>query len=218
MFGKLIRGGLQITGILTILALLTGIGMFLFLVPWLQYQDQPERADYIVPLAGDWERLIKAAELYRQGLAPKIVLSNDRIRPLSRWEDIATKLGHPRLDPLQFRLQLLEHFEVPQNAIESFGHGHISTVEEAEAFKQFLGDRTGTIILVTSPYQARRAKMIFERLIPRVRWIILWPSEERLSERWWIDQDSALIAVSETAKLLHNWAGGAFRGAAKLPN
>lgn len=218
MFGKFFRSILQVTGLLTILGLLVAIGTFIFLTPFLQYQDRPERADYIVPLAGDWERLIKAAELYKQGLAPKILLSNEQIRPPSRSQEIAAKIGYPPIDPLKYRLQLLKHFEVPDPAIESFGHGHISTVEEAEALKQFLGNPRGSIILVTSPYQARRAKIIFERVIPNVHWIILWPTEERLSNRWWSDQDSALRAVSEVAKLLYYLAGGAFRRTAILRN
>ena len=216
MFGKLIRGVLQVTGLLTILALLVAVVAFMFLTPFLQYQDQPERADYIVPLAGDWERLIKAVELYKRGLAPKILLSNEQIRPPSRSQELAAKIGYPSINPLKYRLQLLQHFEVPNRAIESFGHGHVSTVEEAEALKKFLGDPRGTIILVTSPYQARRAKMIFERVIPNVRWIILWPPEKRLSDRWWNDQDSALRAVSEVAKLAYYLTGDAFRRPAKL--
>jgi uncharacterized SAM-binding protein YcdF (DUF218 family) len=216
MFGKFIRGILQVTGFLTILVLLVTIGTFIFLTPLLEYQDQPELADYIVPLAGDGERLIKAAELYKQGLAPKILLSNEQIRPLSRSEEIAAKIGYPPTDPLKYRLPLLQHFEVPDRDIELFGHGLSSTVEEAEALKQFLGNPRGTIILVTSPYQARRAKIIFERVIPNVHWIILWPPEERLSDRWWRDKDSALRVVSEVPKLLYYLAGGAFRRTAKL--
>jgi uncharacterized SAM-binding protein YcdF (DUF218 family) len=216
MFAKFSRGILQVAGLLTILALLVAIGTFMFLAPLLQYQDQPERADYIVPLAGDGERLIKAAELYKQGLAPKILLSNEQIRPLSRSQEIAAKIGYPPTDPLKYRLQLLQYFEVPDRDIESFGDGLISTLEEAEALKQFLGSPRGTIILVTSPYQARRAKIIFERMMPNVHWIILWPPEERLSDRWWSNQDSALRAVSEVAKLLYYLAGGAFRRTAQL--
>ena len=216
MFAKFSRGILQVAGLLAILALLVAIGTFMFLAPLLQYQDRPERADYILPLAGNEDRLVKAAELYKQGLAPKILLSNEQIRPLSRAQEIAAKIGYPPTDPSKYRLRLLQYFEVPDRDIESFGHGLISTVEEAEALKQFLGNPRGTIILVTSPYQARRAKIIFERVIPSVHWIILWPPEERLSDRWWSDQDFALRAVSEVAKLLYYLAGGAFRRTAKL--
>ena len=209
--GTLIRGILQGIGFLTVLAVLAGAAAFFLLAPWLQYQDQPERADYIVPLAGDGHRLIKAAELYKQGLAPKILLSNERIRPPTRLQDIAAELGYPRANPLEFRQRLLAYFGVPGSAIESFGEGHISTVEEAEALKRFLAGRAHTVILVTSPYQARRAKLIFEQIMPRVRWLIVWPPEGSLPDRWWLDQGAALRSVSEATKLLYFWLGGAFR-------
>lgn len=209
---KLVRGLLQLTGLLAIVAVLGGAAAFLLLAPWLQYQDQPERADYIVPLAGDGHRLIKAAELYKQGLAPKILLSNERIRPPTRLQGIAIELGYSRTDPRDFRQRLLAHLGVPESATESFGQGHISTVEEAEALKRHLAGRAAhTVILVTSPYQARRAKLTFERVMPQVRWLIVWPPEDSLPDRWWTDQDAALRTVSESAKLLHFWAGGAFR-------
>ena len=99
MFAKFSRGILQVAGLLAILALLVAIGTFMFLAPLLQYQDRPERADYILPLAGNEDRLVKAAELYKQGLAPKILLSNEQIRPLSRAQKIAAKIGYPPTDP-----------------------------------------------------------------------------------------------------------------------
>jgi uncharacterized SAM-binding protein YcdF (DUF218 family) len=216
MFGKLVRGTLQTVGLLAVLVMIGGIGAFLFLAPWLQYQDRPEPARYILPLAGDEHRLIKAAELYKQGLAPKILLSNERVRPLNRAEALRAELGYPLIDGVQYRFSLLEHLGVPRSATDSFGRGLVSTVEEAEALKRFLDDRTGTIILVTSPYQARRAKMIFEGLMPSVRWIIVWPPEGALPARWWTDRDAALDTVAEVAKLLHYWAGGAFRSTAAI--
>ncbi len=209
--GRLAGKVLQVIGFLTVLLIAGGVVAFLFLAPWLQYQDQPERADYIVALAGDGHRLIKAAELYKQGLAPKILLSNERIRPPSRLQELAAQLGYPKVDPVEFRRRLLVQLGVPESAMESFGEGHISTAEEAEALKRFLAGRARTVILVTSPYQARRAKLVFEHVMPQVRWLIVWPPEGSLPERWWADQDAAQRTVSETAKLLYFWAGGVFR-------
>jgi uncharacterized SAM-binding protein YcdF (DUF218 family) len=105
----------------------------------------------------------------------------------------------------------LRHLGVPSDATGSFGRNLVSTVEEAEALKQFLDDRTGTIILVTAPYQARRAKLIFEALMPTVHWVIVWPPERTLPARWWTDRDAALDAIAEVAKLVYFWGGGAFR-------
>jgi uncharacterized SAM-binding protein YcdF (DUF218 family) len=211
MFGRLIRGTLQAIGFFTVLAFGAGLAAFVFLASWLQYQDQPERARYIVPLAGNDLRLIKAAELYKQGFAPKILLGNEQIRPLNRAETLRMELGHPKIDEDQYRFELLAHFGVPRNATETFGRSLVSTAEEAEALKQYLGDPAGTIILVTSPSQARRAKMIFERTMPQVRWLIVWPPERILPARWWADRDAALDAVMEVAKLVYYWTGGVFR-------
>ena len=40
---------------------------------------------------------------------------------------------------------------------------------------------------------------------------------EALPARWWTDRDAALDAVAEVAKLLHYWAGGAFRSTTAPP-
>jgi uncharacterized SAM-binding protein YcdF (DUF218 family) len=157
------------------------------------------------------------SRLFKQGFAPKALLSNERVLPLNRAEALRVELGYPRIDGERYRLQLLEHLGVPSSATSWFGHGLVLTVEEAEALGQFLDDRTGTIILVTSPYQARRAKLIFEGLMPTVHWVIVWPPEDTLPARWWTDRDAALDAISEVAKLLYFWAGGGFRSTTR-PN
>src|SRR5262245_48957208 len=90
---------LQATGLLTILAVIAGIGAFLALGPWLQYQNKPAKADFIIPLGGDGYRLIKAAELYKQGFAPTILLGNNYLRPPSRLERILVEMGYPQIAP-----------------------------------------------------------------------------------------------------------------------
>jgi uncharacterized SAM-binding protein YcdF (DUF218 family) len=211
---KPVRLLLQAIGLVTVLAVLVGIVGFLSIAPWLQYEDAPERADFIFPLAGDGHRLIKAAELYRRALAPRILLSNDRVGPPTRLQRLAVELGYPLVDPFEFRLRLLEHLGVPRAAISAFGDDLVSTAEEAEALHRYWGGRPATGILVTSPYQSRRAKIIFAREMPHVRWLVVWPPERQLSSRWWRDRESAELVVMESAKLLFYLAGGVFRGTA----
>jgi len=215
---RLTRLVLQTIGFLTVLALVIGIPASLGLGSWLQYQNEPKRADFIFPLAGNGHRLIKAAELYKQGFAPKILLSNERIRPPGRLEQITVEIGYPKIDPVEFRMRVLEHLDVPHSATESFGKDLASTAEEAEAIKHFFGNQSATVLLVTSPYQARRAKFIFEREVPQIQWLIVWPTEGQLPRRWWGDQDSAIMTIIEVAKLLHYLVGGVFRGPTALSN
>lgn len=213
MVVRILRGFLMTVGLLTVLGLAAvGVGLT-FLVPWLQYEDEPVRADYILPLAGDQHRLLKAAELYQRGLAPTLLLSNNAVHPPTRLKQLSWRLGYPKLGAYEYRGRLLALLGVPEEATDSFGHGHVSTVEEAEALKRYLGPQRATVLLVTSPYHARRAKIIFANVMPNVTFKVLSPPEGRLEERWWRDQSSAQLAVSELTKLVFYWLGGAFRAA-----
>jgi uncharacterized SAM-binding protein YcdF (DUF218 family) len=104
---------------------------------------------------------------------------------------------------------------VPASATAEFGNGHISTVEEAEALRSYLGVREATIILVTSPYHARRAMLTFARAMPKMHFVVASPPEGRLHDPWWGDRDSAIQTVTEAAKLAFYWLGGEFRSIGK---
>lgn len=142
---RIARAFLQFIGLLTLIGLVLALVAMPVLPRILQVEDELSKADYIVPLAGDWHRLIRAAELYRSGLAPKVVLSNARIRPPTRLDKIKEEMGVPQLDPRIFRKELVRHLGIPEEAVKSFGEGYISTSEEAEAFREFLArERSGT--------------------------------------------------------------------------
>jgi uncharacterized SAM-binding protein YcdF (DUF218 family) len=213
MFGKIVRGFLQAVGFLTVLGLLAGGLAVVSLGGWLQYEDQLRNADYIVPLAGDADRLVYAAQLYKQGLAPKLLIDNDLVIGPSRSQKLRTELGYPWIDPRELRTRLLKFLNVPDDAIATFGEDYISTSDEADALKKFLGDHAATVIVVTSPYHTRRAKMIFERTIPRSHFVVVSTPEGRLHEPWWSDQQSANQTILEMAKIFYFWLGGAFRSA-----
>jgi uncharacterized SAM-binding protein YcdF (DUF218 family) len=208
--GRAIRGFLQATGLLTILAAIGAAIAFVLLSNWLQYEDQAQPADFIVPLAGDDHRLLKAAELFKQGLAPKILLSNERMKPLTRMDALNGEIGRPRGDVMAKRMELLDHLGIPLIDVERYGDSLMSTADEAKALaKRFAGQKP-SLLLVTSPYQARRSKIIFSRELPDARIFIVSPPEGALPERWWAERDTALLAVTEMAKLAYYWIGGAF--------
>ena len=210
---RIVRGTLQAIGLLAVAGAIAAATAFFFLAPLLQVEERVERADFILPLAGDGHRIVRAAELYRDGIAPTVLLSIDHRPPPTRVQEIAAGMGYAPPEPREFQRKLLAHLGVPGAAVVPFGDGHISTVEEAEALKRHLGGRRATVVLVTSPSHTRRAKMIFERTLPNVRWLIAMPPEGRLPARWWTSRESALNAVLEATKLAHYWMGGAFRAA-----
>lgn len=210
---------LKFIGALTVIAALGATAALLLLGSWLQYETPLEKADYILPLAGDDHRLLKAAELYKAGYAPIILLGYEHPRPPTRMDEIAAKLGRPRVQSQEWRQNILAHLEVPATAIVDYSSGHVSTIEEAEAVRQYVGEKTVRIIVVTSPSHSRRAKIIFESTLPRAKLMFASPPEGALSNPWWADQYSAIAAVIESTKVVYFWLGGAFRktAAARAP-
>ncbi|MGE3625455.1 MAG: YdcF family protein [Hyphomicrobiales bacterium] len=214
---RLIARIFQTIGTLTLAAAVCAAAAAFILPGWLQFEDGLEKADYIVPLADDYDRIMRAAELYREGLAPKVLLSNARIGHPRRTQRLAEELGYRFPRPGTFRGELLEYLQVPADAVDSFGDGHVSTVEEAEALKAKLGDGPVRLILVTAPYHARRSKIIFGDILPNADIRIANSRERGLSGQWWRDQYSAQVTVGEAVKLLYYLFGGGFRSSAGAP-
>ncbi len=219
LFSRPARLFFQFVGVLAVIGLMA-VALAVPLLPRiLQVEDKIQKADYIVPLAGNWHRIIKAAELYKAGYAPKLALSNARVPPPTRFHEIRKAMGIEVPAPREMRHRLMIHLGVPENALLAFGDGHISTSEEAEAFQNFLnqqmtGSKAGKpkgIILVTSPFHSRRAKLIFEAAMPDMRFMMTSPPEGRLKTQWWLDQKSAQLAVSEGFKFMFYLLGGRFR-------
>ena len=208
---------LQIIGAATLCLALGGAVLLGFAGYWMEVDDPPTQSDYILPLAGDLHRLIKAAQLYSEGYAPVILLSNARRLPPSRLERLQWKMGFPRYTPEQYRSLLLQLLGAATAELEPFGNGHISTVEEAEALRAHLGGRPVKLLIVTSPFHARRAKMIFENMLPDCDISVVTTEEGAFVRQWWKDQNSAQNLILEFAKTMHYLLGGVFRSTDSVP-
>lgn len=201
---------LKVIGFVTILCVIIG-GIGLFLAGyWLQAEDKiapVETADAIVVLGGSYFRPLFAADLYNQGVAPAIYVS----RPIERKDRELLKsveVNLPSQEEIFYRL--LRKKGVPDSAIRFFGESVISTAQEAEALKEVLGNESKTLILVTSPYHVRRAKMIFEDTIPQCTILGTGTPYQSFPKKWWSTRTSALKTVNETVKILFYLMGGRF--------
>lgn len=198
---------LQAVGALTLLGLMIGTTLVLTAGWWLRMDDQPRKADAIVILAGDPRRAIYAADLYRQGLAPAIYVS----RPVHEPPQALCDLGFdcPRQEDQMLRV--LAAMGVPLEAVRVYGNSLMSTVEEGESLARELGPEPKTLLVVTSPYHCRRAKMVLSGILRQHELIMPLTPYERFDKIWWRHQGSASAVVSEVAKFVFHYLGTPFR-------
>lgn len=161
-----------------------------FAANWWIVEDPLRHADAIVVLGDDnfyGDRATRAAEIFRQGLAPVVIACGRRLRPNA---DIAELMAH----------DLVER-GIPKEHILRFSHGAASTIEEAQQLTGFVRQRNiKSVILVTSNYDTRRARYIFRRIFPQD--IELRVASARDGdfdpERWWEKRNS-------TKELAREW-------------
>jgi uncharacterized SAM-binding protein YcdF (DUF218 family) len=147
--------------------LLLGFAAFLFLLylartPILRLagtfwvvDETPETADAIVVLSDDnyyAERAARAAELFKAGWAPRIVVAGRQLRP---YASLAELMQHDLVDR-----------GVPAAAVVRCPYRGENTREEAEAVNQFLAAHGWKrVLVVTSNYHTRRARYIWRRSV-----------------------------------------------------
>jgi hypothetical protein len=107
--------------------------------------DPLTKADYIVVLGGNDDRAIEAANLYRQGWAPKVIVSS---------------LKH---DALRLA-DLIKNYGVSADDILVDGVGtRTATHPETVALLPGVDKKTDRFIVLTSPYHTSRSRACFER-------------------------------------------------------
>jgi uncharacterized SAM-binding protein YcdF (DUF218 family) len=119
-------------------------------------EDPLQKSDAIFELSIDnfyADRATRAAELYRQGLAPVVVASGVRLRPHA---GVAELMEH----------DLIER-GVPKERILRFPQDAENTREEAVALAKLAAEKNWkSVIVVTSNYHTRRTRYIFRRIFP----------------------------------------------------
>ncbi len=172
--------------------------------------DAPEPSDAIVLLSGGYLRTRQAADLYNQGFAPAVYVSRTRHDSEKTRVLALAGVDMPRQEEIHRRL--LVHYGVPESAVRFYGQGVISTAEEARSLARALPPDS-RLIVVTSPYHALRAGLIFRDAFPHGRVLMVPTTYEHFRKNWWTDQNSAKAVVMETAKLTWYLLGGVFTSA-----
>lgn len=195
------RGGIVVTLIVLLVFFLFCFALYLARHPLMRWganlwivEDPLDKADAIIVLSDDnffADRATRAAELFRQGLAPVIVASGRRLRPSA---GIAELMEH----------DLIER-GVPKERILRFAHDADGTREEAEALRQVVRQKNWrTLIIVTSNYHTRRARYVFRKVLPQA--MVFHMASARDGDfdpdRWWEKRKSIKELTREFAAMI----------------
>lgn len=159
--------------------------------------SEPWKADIIVVLAGDdhGNRILKAAELARQGYAPKILVSG----PYCCY-------GHVESD---LAIEFAVRRGYPADWFISFPLKATSTATEARDVVRELDRRhVGRFLIVTSNYHTRRAAQIYRKVVPAERFRMVAAKDWAFRpEDWWRSREAQKQVFFELTKTLANWVG-----------
>jgi uncharacterized SAM-binding protein YcdF (DUF218 family) len=206
---------LKLAGLLALavgLSMLTGVALTGY---WLQEADEPAPSDAIVVLGGSYFRCYEAADLYKRGLAPRILVS--RVKRFRR-DLLLEELGYDVPRQEEVYIHILEKRGVPRSAVTLYGDDILSTVMEAREAGRVLGPGRHKLLVVTSPYHVYRARIIFRDTLPDLDIRVVGTPYESLPKQWWTDKESAMAVVTETVKILFYKLGGRFGSDQAEPN
>jgi uncharacterized SAM-binding protein YcdF (DUF218 family) len=194
------------------IAAVTVAGFLIFLPfagRFLVRADQLEKADVIFVLGGSRvERWLEAVDLYKEGWAPRIVLSPGFVEPA---EATLRERGmtFPREGDLARQGAIA--MGVPATVISVLPDLVDNTAEEAVALgRMFPSGESQRVIVVTSGYHTRRAGFAFRRQFAGTPvHVIMRASRHSVAQpsRWWRSRSDIRFVLSELPKLAAYLAG-----------
>lgn len=157
--------------------------------------EEPERADIAVVLAGDFagNRILKAAELVRQGYVTKILVSGP-----------APLYGRAESD---FAVSFAVQKGCPAYWFISFPIRAYSTTEEARAIVPELRRRNvKRFLIVTSNYHTRRAGNEYRKLSTGMEFRAVAASDDFFTaDGWWRSREGRKRFLLEWMKTVAGW-------------
>jgi uncharacterized SAM-binding protein YcdF (DUF218 family) len=181
-----------------------------FLAKNLIVEKSLEKADVIVILSGSSayiERNQEAVILYKQGIAPKIILTNDGLK--GGWNKIEQR--NPYFVE-KARAELISQ-GVPVEAIEVLPTFVDGTDEEADLFAKFAREKDlKSVLLVTSAYHSRRTLWTFEKAAAKHNLSIEIGIESPPTGQqtpppvyWWLSPTGWTSVGEEYVKIVYYW-------------
>jgi uncharacterized SAM-binding protein YcdF (DUF218 family) len=167
-----------------------------------------ERADAIVVLSGSKvyvERARRAAQLFQEGRAARIILTNDNQQ--SGWS--VERQSNPLF--MERAAAELKAAGVPETSIEMLPQEVTSTHEEAMLLRQYaLSHNLRSVLVVTSAYHSRRALWTWRKVFAGEQIQIgvdaVAPGEQTPgAATWWLHPGGWPLVAGEYVKLVYYW-------------
>jgi uncharacterized SAM-binding protein YcdF (DUF218 family) len=171
---------------------------------YLVHDDPLSKSDAIAVLAGTHaERWLEAVDLYREGWAPRIVLSKGLIDDA---ELILRKEGVRFPNNAELARDAMVQMKVPESAVIILPDVLDNTAQEAQAVhRKAVADHWRQVIVVTSKYHTRRTSFAFERELrgSGVTVVVRGTKYDSFDpDRWWTRRSDFRTVTSELQKLL----------------
>jgi uncharacterized SAM-binding protein YcdF (DUF218 family) len=167
-------------------------------------EDPLQKADAIAVLAGTrMNRPLEAADLYQQGLAPRIVLT--RALPEQSFATLASK-GITLPADADAARAVLQMLGVPHDALIVPDRVHDNTAQEGQTLRQ-LATANGwhRLIIVTSRYHLRRARFAVRRELRGTGVEVMMHGsryDDTNPDRWWTSRADWRWVLTEGPKLV----------------
>jgi uncharacterized SAM-binding protein YcdF (DUF218 family) len=161
----------------------------------LDSSEPPQKADMIVVIGGDahGNRILKAAELAREGYAPKVLVSGQ-----------GAMYGHHESD---MAIDFAVEHNYPRDEFIPFRYPALSTADEAAAdIRQLRELGVHKYLLVTGPYHTARAARIFRRLGSGLEvHTVSAPEPYWQNGEWWKNREGRKLWFQEFVKTIADW-------------
>ena len=162
---------------------------------YLVHEQAPQKADLALVLGGDGSgrRILRAAELVRQGYTPVVLVSGPG--------------GAYGLHECELAIAFAVRAGYPESYFRHMEHDGHSTRDEAHTAAPIFREMGAhTVLLVTSDYHTRRAGDVFRSVAPDIRYVVIGSPDEYFSAGgWWRDREGRKIALLEWTKTVANW-------------
>ena len=173
---------------------------------WLVVVDPLQKADAIFVLGGTmFERPLEAADLYREGWAPRLLLMR---QVADEGEQELRRRGIPFQREIDVQVEVLTRLGVPRTAIEVLEEQN-STRDEGIALRAVVAaHHWQRVIIVTSKQHTRRARLVMTRQLADTgaQAIVRASRYDKADvDAWWRNRSTMRFTLFETQRLIAYW-------------